>query len=76
MTRALVLNVGADTFPLIVELAQTSTLHDAMPARLIHLVRMTSWPRATADAMMFPGRGVFTRGRWESTVQWYRDSAR
>jgi hypothetical protein len=74
MVRSLVATVGADAFPLVVELAQTSTLHDAMPARLVHLVRMTAWPRATAEAMMFSGRGVFARGRWESSVQWYRET--
>ena len=76
MARSLVATVGADAFPLVVELAQTSTLHDAMPARLVHLVRMTSWPRATAEAMMIPGRGVFARGRWEGSVQWYRETGR
>jgi hypothetical protein len=71
MVRALVASVGGDAYPLVVEMAQTSTLHDAMAARLVHLVRLTSWPRSMQDAMMFPGRGVFNRGRWENKVQWH-----
>ena len=70
------MDVGADTYPLIVELAQTTTLHDSMQTRLVHLVRMTGWPLAMQEAMMFPGRGVFTRGRWESTAAWNRENAR
>lgn len=55
--------------PLVVELAASSQLHERFDPRRLHLVRLTQWPEYVQEALQFPGRGIFNRGRWESRTR-------
>lgn len=69
LSRALCAVVKDKAVPLLVELASTSPLHERFDRRLVHLVRVVQWPDYVQEAVAFPGRGVFARGRWENRTR-------
>jgi hypothetical protein len=66
--RALCVRLPDGPRPVLLEMAARS-MPEHVPGhgpRRLHLVRVVGVPRYLADAMAFPGRGVFNRGRWET----------
>lgn len=68
------MQVSDAKFPMLIELqAPNSERPDRFAPRKVHFVRCSSWPSYVAEAMMFPGRGVFNNGRWESMTRPVRE---